>query len=372
MAVQKPPQDRQVVFRLQPLNDPAWKVVLHKDNKRFLDQNNRGSFLNIGSIPSSAHDGVTLVNLGRQGDIRIDDEYVDGEQCSFEWAPEPGVVMLYDKSHNLSTQVFSLASVRQPFDGPGDEDNEFQFEPERVRKVLVGHGINRVLGMCGPGSKRILFRIVWPKNDPTASTASTASTAKAIGHNRAMSRSEAARFARKLDDTESTPETTRITRMHSPALGPSLVIRYHKLALLGGGVFGVVHRVVNVDTGTIMALKEMKPMSNSVLVNWDVCKREVENLAKVDNVCPVPLLLPELDMCPHPSFPLSTLSVTCIHLLVCNLASANTCIHGAALRPQGHLVAELGKASAGDVFLSGQRIASGSFGQPGLHQKHKQ
>ncbi|CAK7213451.1 hypothetical protein SCUCBS95973_001797 [Sporothrix curviconia] len=87
-------------------------------------------------------------------------------------------------------------------------------------------------------------------------------------------------LAKTIDDTETAPETTRVTRMHTPALGHEMLIRYVAGDKLGEGAFGVVHRVINVDTGSIMARKLLKREYVSD-TNWQAYQREVKLMAEI-------------------------------------------------------------------------------------------
>lgn len=109
----------------------------------------------------------------------------------------------------------------------GDEENDSKqpvvmpFEYGRPRREYVGPLVNRVLGMCGAHQELILFLLIWPKNAPAA-LASKARSYDMTGL------AHVSHLAKTLDDTETGPETTRVTRLHTPALGTAMLIRYYE------------------------------------------------------------------------------------------------------------------------------------------------
>ncbi|OAA54534.1 Protein kinase-like domain protein [Niveomyces insectorum RCEF 264] len=295
------PQHPLAVFRLNPLNGRAREVVANPNNKHLVSgEGPKDLYLDIGGIPSAVNDGVTLATLGRHGDVHIEGASVARVQCAFEMDPVSQVVMLYDKSHNNSTQVHDM-DCRDDNDDIDDIDNDddfdnndndnkgnkqptvWRFEYGRPRKVYVGPFVNSVLGMCGVDQRLILFRLVWPQNAQAALARKARSyVMTGLAH--------VSHLAKTLDDTETAPETTRVTRLHTPALGTAMLIRYYELGNIGEGSFGVVCRAINVDTGRIMAVKRLKRLPSNSAANWEKCRREVMILAKLRHPCIVDLI----------------------------------------------------------------------------------
>ncbi|CAK7199526.1 hypothetical protein SEUCBS139899_002206 [Sporothrix eucalyptigena] len=261
-----------VVFRLKPLNHRAKEVVRHPLNAHLVTDDGQG-YLEIGVIPSKVNDGVTLATFGRDGDVFMEGRTVSRLQCAFEIDPISRVVMFYDKSHNNSSAVHSM-------DGHGIAPGGvlpkvFPFQYGRPRKVYVGPYANPVIGMCGEHRDLVLLRLIWSED---------AQEAIARKANRLSMRGVAnvPQLAKTIDDTETAPETTRVTRIHTPALGHAMLIRYQIWDVLGEGSSGVVHRVIDVDTGKIMALKTLK-QSATTAAEWAVCQREVKILAEISH-----------------------------------------------------------------------------------------
>jgi hypothetical protein len=144
--------------------------------------------------------------------------------------------MLYDRSHNWTTQVF------HDYNGTSEI---FPFESGRnPRQVMVAPRVNTIFGMGGSNSDLILFEIEWWEEgrrihnmpEPVLAYSNLAKTYP-------------------IDETEA--PSRRETRIHTPvACNASLPIRYKREANhIGRGRFGTVYKAVNVDLGSLLAVK---------------------------------------------------------------------------------------------------------------------
>ncbi|KAJ5244027.1 hypothetical protein N7489_004123 [Penicillium chrysogenum] len=257
------------LFSLKPLNEQAKKVAEHPWNQHLASKSSDGTtVLDIGfHIRSCSHN--TLATLGRgDTDIFVDGSNISKIQCSFEIEPATQLVMLYDRSHGQSTQVFG--------------SNATPFEHGRLRQVVVQHLLNDVLGMGGIGKNAVQFQLMWKQNP---------SQTMEIVRNREGVRNDYMdnpRLARTTDDLETVPPSQMQTRIHTP--GPrQLTMRYIKVDRLGAGQFGVVYKALNVDTGKFLAVKIIqRPEQASAQAAWEVSKyyalkREVEHLSRISH-----------------------------------------------------------------------------------------
>jgi hypothetical protein len=224
--------------------------------------------LDIGHIRSS--DNSTLATMGRGGaDILLEGATISKIQCSFEINLDTNVIMFYDRSHSQTSQVFGEDA--EPFATP--------FEYGRPRKVVVQEGLNPIIGMGGKERNLFKFRLKW---HCTADDA-----IQKIKNRGSVAFEENPRFAQTIDETDTVLPSRMETRIHTPR-PQQLRIRYAKIgALLGRGKFGEVYKVVDADSGRLMAVKLLKrPASTSQ--DWRTfyitLKREVETLSNIDHV----------------------------------------------------------------------------------------
>jgi len=266
------------LFTLVPYGDDnqrqrARDVIAHPYNSRFLstlDNGERG--LDIGfHIPS--HFPSTLATLGRSGaDVHIEYSSIAKLQCSFEIHSDTNVVMLYDKSHLETTQVFG--------------ENATPFETGRIRQVLVQPGLNVIIGMGGAKRNFVLFELIWLQ-DPIRTMERVKNREDEI---RSSYQVHPLIARTTLDDTETVMHSERETRLHTP--GPQqLKIRYLRIGTpLGSGQFGTVHKAINVDSGKLLAVKIIqRPSGVLKLEEWKrsvlfPLKREVEILSRLSHV----------------------------------------------------------------------------------------
>ncbi len=253
-------------------NERAKFVVSHPDNIHHVSTFSNGKeALDIG-FHIRGKSSTTLATLGRgvEADIYMEGSSIAKVQCSFEIDLEAGVVMLYDRSHGCTTQVFG--------------ENATPFEHGRIRKVLVQQDLNTIIGMGGEGRDLVQFELEWHQ-DPTR-------TAESIKNYDALpcGRVENPRFARTVDEAPTDLPSRRETRPHTPT---QLKMRYVPVGPpLGSGQFGTVYKAIDVDSGKFMAVKIVeRPEKISQQEAWrKLLKREVEILCNISHVSKTSLI----------------------------------------------------------------------------------
>ncbi|KAI1153672.1 kinase-like domain-containing protein [Nemania diffusa] len=253
-----------VLFSLKPINQRAFDVLANPINGHLVSIWGNGTrVLDIGHIHSISGNTTTLATLGRNADIIVGGSSISRVQCSFEIDPDTNIVMLYDRSHSLSTQVF------------GDDAMPFQYG--RPRKVVVHQTVNTVIGMGGEKRDLVLFELHW-YYDP-------ASAMEKVKDRQSAALEDNPRLARTIDEADTSLPSRRETRPHTSGPRQSQ-IRYTEIGeALGSGAFGTVHQVVDVDTGRLMALKVLKfpPGESERAALLNLVKREVEVLSRLNH-----------------------------------------------------------------------------------------
>lgn len=266
----RPHHRRPALFSLKPLNERAKRVVSHPWNQHLVSKSTDGTIvLDIG-FHIRSRTRHTIATLGRgDTDVFVEGTSIAKIQCSFEIEPTTNVIMLYDRSHGHTTQVFG--------------DNATPFEHGRVRQVVVQKKLNNVLGMGGRSQDLVQFELLWHQ-DPTE-------TAEKIRSRECFTQDyeENPRLARTTDELETVLPSQRQTRIHTPGL-QQLKMRYTKVATLGSGQFGVVYKAIDIDTGRFLAVKILQqPVQASKEAEWRqslyyALKREVETLSQISHV----------------------------------------------------------------------------------------
>ncbi|KAJ5808878.1 hypothetical protein N7474_010147 [Penicillium riverlandense] len=263
------------LFSLKALNEAAERVVSHPLNQHLAAKMLDGTpVLDIGFAIRSKY-RHTIATLGRgEADVFIPEKCVSKVQCSFELEPTTNVIMLYDRSHGQTTQVFGKNSV--------------PFQDGRVRKLLVQQQLNDEIGMGGIGQDHVQFKLIW--HPDALATAETNDPKNANNDYE-----ENIRLARTADEAETVLPSRAQTRIHTP--GPrQLQMRYFRQDVLGSGSFGVVYKAIDIDTGRCMAVKVFKkPEGVSQTEEWKKSvyfaqKREVETLSRINHVCNHPMV----------------------------------------------------------------------------------
>ena len=188
------------LFSLHPVrgNERGERVISHPDNSHHVSISPNGVLVLDVGLHIHGKSSQTLATLGRDRDA---DVYVEGSsiakiQCSFEMDFDSGVVMLYDRSHGWTTQVFG--------------ENAMPFEYGRFRKVLVQRGLNTTIGMGGVGCDLVQFELIWHQ-DPCKS-AETIKKYEAQSYGQV----ENPRLARTVDEASTRLPSQRKTRMNVP------------------------------------------------------------------------------------------------------------------------------------------------------------
>ncbi|KZN83774.1 Serine/threonine-protein kinase DCLK2 [Penicillium chrysogenum] len=264
-----PNRHRLALFSLKPLNEQAKKVANHPYNQHLTSSLPDGTrVLDIG-FQVRSRSNRTLATLGRgDADIFVDGPTIAKVQCSFEIEPATNVVMLYDRSHGQTTQVFG--------------DDATPFEPGRLRQVVVQKGLNSFLGMGGRAQNTVQFEFLWYQDFPEM--VGLIKDRESIMNDC----EENPRLARTADDVETVLPSQMQTRIHTA--GPrQLTMRYLKFGKLGSGQFAVVYKALDVDTGKFLAVKIIqRPEQASAQAAWEVSKyyalkREVEHLSRISH-----------------------------------------------------------------------------------------
>ncbi|KAI1348384.1 kinase-like domain-containing protein [Xylaria sp. FL0043] len=258
------------LFSLVPLNTRAHEVVADPSNAHLASRLPDDTLvLDIGHVRSKSplDTATTLATLGRDADILVSGSIISRVQCSFEIDPTTNVVMFYDRSHSQSSQVFGK--------------NAIQFGYGRPRKVVVNNDTNTKIGMGGQKRNLVIFELRW-HYDPIP-------VMQMVQNRQHHALEVHPRIARTINEIYETDETdgisaedpTQPTQMVTrPHTGEpkSSEIRYRPVGeLLGEGAFGKVERVVDVDTGKLMALKLVKHPSREL--EKTALKREIEVLS---------------------------------------------------------------------------------------------
>lgn len=218
------------LFRLKPLNENAENAVNHPRNAHLVTRDKSN---NLG-IDIGFHTGTpcfTIATLGREGDVFLEGQSISRMQCSFEIESTTNVPMIYDRSMTQSTTMVGR--------------NSASFERERtVRRVLIAPRFNKEICIGRGEDTHIRFEIEWYRGlEETI---------------------EMAKNRRKLmGDYVVNPSLARTVPV-SECASPSRqnqkkpLIRYHRTVPLGSGQFGNVYKAFNVDSGKLMAVKEIK------------------------------------------------------------------------------------------------------------------
>lgn len=250
---------KDALFSLLPLNNKAKNVVNAESNDHLVSyswKSNHKSF-DIGFHISSQHSINTLVTFGRDDcDISLKPQSISKRHCSFEIDDlDTGIVMLYDRSYSLNTQVFGERS--QPF--------EVGRSP---RQVLVYPAYTESFSMGGKNNDLIQFGLEWLLNEDQIRE--VARKHRDAGKGWITNPIK----ARTRDETDTVLPSAQMTPDQAFIKPHQLRVRYFKQDLLGMGSYGKVWRVIGVDSGRVMAMKRINRVPGA---------QEQEQLAKIRN-----------------------------------------------------------------------------------------
>ncbi len=230
------------LFSLVPLNEKAVMVVQDENNDHLVSMSwklNVPSF-DIGFHLNSQSSANTLATLGRDNcDIHLRPTTIARTQCSFEIDDlNTGIVMFYDRSHKHNTRVSGTSA--QPFE-----------KGRSPRKVLVYPGVNDKISMGGINGETIEFQIEWILNEDQIK--------EVVRKHRDAEKETITnpRKARTRDPTETVLNSAIMTPDQAFQRPSQSGIRYFKRELRGTGSFGKVWRAIDVDSGRVMAMKQI-------------------------------------------------------------------------------------------------------------------
>lgn len=251
------------LFLLVPVNKRAEEVLRHPSNRHLLYILPKGErALKVGFNIRSQSAG-TLATLGRNNtDIIIDGPSIARIQCSFEFDPESKLVMLSDRSHLQTTQVYG--------------ENATPFEHGRIRQVVVHENLNTIIGLGGAACDLVKFKISWHRE---------------MGQRRCeiekhMSRphEDNPRLARTAGGPPTTLSVHGIPGVFRQRYG-NLKLRHHLLDRMGAGSFGVVRQAIDVDSARFLAVKIIKPWRKTPAADLrSIIEREVRG-ARILSKC---------------------------------------------------------------------------------------
>lgn len=136
------------------------------------------------------------------------------------------------------------------------------------RRVVIAGTLNDEFGFGGLGRNLFLFKIHHHNY--------AFSIVEQIDH-----REDNPQFTRTVEDIPTVLPSQHVTRINSPGV-VALKIRYQERERRGSGSFRKVFRAVNIDTGEILAVKQIKwPESGLHPSAYAILKREVETLARI-------------------------------------------------------------------------------------------
>lgn len=240
------------VFSLVPANDrAAAAVTLPANSPRRTTLPNDDAALTVDLIRNVQHDR-TLATLGLAGADIVLPGTDSAVQCSFELHPDlNGYIMLHDRSRSNTTQVSG--------------NGVYAYQPGQPRQIVIQQGVGMVLRM-GRGCNLFVFKI-----DMHVDAEDIHEIFQSIG----IRSSATASF-------HGAPHVPFLDRLSS-ARGTHPQIRYSTIEAVGDGGFGQVLKCVNVDTGSIMAVKTTlaRDLHHSFL---HVMHREIETLGAVSHV----------------------------------------------------------------------------------------
>ncbi|KAF2968349.1 hypothetical protein GQX73_g5203 [Xylaria multiplex] len=251
------------VFSLKPTNQRAYDVLAHPNNEHLVSRLKSGELvLDVGHVSSLSGNSSTLATMGRDADITIPGASISKIHCSFEIDPTTNIVMFWDRSHNQSCQVFG--EIATPFGYT------------RARKVVVNDEINTEIGIGGEKRNLISFQLQWH--------CKPSGTMEKVKDRQLGTLEQHQRLARTIDESATMASTQIQTRIHT--IGDQSRIRYHPLnEPLGRGEFGSVEKVIDIDTGRLMALKSLtRPVGSAERAKFlALVKSEVENLSRLNH-----------------------------------------------------------------------------------------
>ena len=245
------------LFSLVPMNEKAKNVVQDENNDHLVSLSSKShvASFDIGFHINSQSSTNTLATLGRDDcDIFLRPSSVARTQCSFEIDdPNTGIVMFYDRSHKHNTRVSGAHSKT--------------FENGRSpRKVLVYPEFNEEISIGGINGDLIQFKIEWILTEHEIK--------EVVRKHRNEEKGTITnpRKARTRDPIETALASATMTPEQAFQRSSQTGLRYLKRDLRGVGSFGRVWRAIDVDSGRVMAMKQ---------IDWVPGSQEQDHVTKV-------------------------------------------------------------------------------------------
>lgn len=258
------------LFSLIPLNRKAEEAVEDGNNNHLVSISSKSNVpsFDIGFHINSQSSFNTLTTLGRDNcDIYLQSNSIARTHCSFEIDDlNTGIIMFYDRSHKHNTQI------------SGEEGRPFE-KGRSPRKVLVYPGFNDMISMGGINGDLVKFQLEWILNE--GQIKEVARKHRDVGKD--MIRNP--RKARTRDPTKTALPSVRMTPDQAFQNTSQSALRYFRRDLLGVGSFGKVWRAIDVDSGQVMAMKQIDWVAGSQ--DQDYVKRvrgEVELMRRAKHV----------------------------------------------------------------------------------------
>lgn len=266
----------QTIFHLIPVKDSvrALETLLHPDNEPFVSycenanrtNNGIGEYgLEIGYHISARPRPQVMVEVGRDADLILPGSTISKVHFSFEVHPESRQIVFYDRSRLRNTKI--------------DPDG-FRTDGD-FRQVVLRPGIAYTISAGGERADQYIFDLVWPKESANV----LEETKK--GYQMAEARAQNPRWARTVEEGPMELLSWYNTRLHTPTIGA--VQRTAEVEQrLGEGSYGIVHKGVDLDSGRLVAIKEviLPPTAGFVPSSEEsMLRREVKILSSISHVC---------------------------------------------------------------------------------------
>ena len=268
----------QALFSLIPLNQKADEAVQDANNSHLVSISSKSNVpsFDIGFHINSQSSFNTLTTLGRDNcDIYLRSNSIARTHCSFEIDDlNTGIVMFYDRSHKHNTQI------------SGEEGRPFE-NGRSPRKVLVYPGFNDIVSMGGINGDLVKFQLEWILNE--SQIKEVARKHRDVGKDSISN----PRKARTRDPTKTALPSVRMTPDQAFRNKSQSALRYFMRNLLGVGSFGKVWRAIDVDSGQVMAMKQIDWVTGSQDQDYvNRVRREVELMRRAKHVRLYPLRHP--------------------------------------------------------------------------------
>nr|POE88358.1 serine/threonine-protein kinase kic1 [Quercus suber] len=309
------PHNSFALFALQPLTKRATHVLQHPDNMAFVGTSTNGRpVLDVGQVRSRSG-FTTLVTLGRgDADILVPFADIAKIQCSFELDPATQFTVLWNI--NPLEQISRWIRDRQ------SASRDYAVHP-RLARTIVNTPLPSQLKMrylryeeLGASEHGVVHRAL----DVDSGRYMAVKTLRQVNMaSDPQGRRQWDMLKREVDNLaklslaslkdgdlksliesggtpspdwswQSQPRAVHVhprlarTIVNTP-LPSQLKMRYLRYEELGASEHGVVHRALDVDSGRYMAVKTLRQVNMASdpqgRRQWDMLKREVDNLAKL-------------------------------------------------------------------------------------------